>query len=165
MTRYAIGLGSNLGDRLSHLRSAHEALEPRATSGLYETAPVGGPEQGPYLNAVVVVETGATPMALLDRLQEIETAHHRERNTRWGPRTLDLDILSSDASPVSSSRLTIPHPQAHLREFVLRPLCDVWPDALVGPEGVTAEGALARLDDQGVELVARTWVGPDSRVG
>ena len=166
MTRYAIGLGSNLGERLVHLRRGVEALggvgRITALSGLYETEPVGGPDQDPYLNAVAVVETELSPHQLLERLLEIERAQGRERTARWGPRTLDLDIITSDGAPVTEKSLVVPHPRAHQREFVLRPLADVWPEASLSG-GVTAAEALERIENQGVDLLSRRWLR-DSRL-
>lgn len=161
MTRFAIGLGSNLGDRRAHLTAACRDLEEQfgdlVVSALYETAPVGGPEQGPFLNAVVVVETDVSPFAVLEVCQQIEQRHKRERQMHWGPRTLDLDIIATDGPPCSEDKLTIPHPRAGQREFVLRPLVDVWPDAEVIP-GATAKEALDVVDDQGVVLLTSDWL-------
>ena len=166
MTRYAIALGSNVGDRLSHLVDAVGALSGRlgsvSASSLYETMPVGGPEQDPFLNAVVVLERDLDAVRLLDICQEIEHAHGRERRQRWGPRTLDLDIVASDGPERDDEQLKIPHPRAGQREFVLRPLCDVWPDAPVG-DGMTASSALERVGDQGVDYLSSDWVPPVSR--
>lgn len=155
MTRYAIALGSNLGDRLANLNAGIAGIVAIGTvtgvSNVYETEPVGGPEQGRFLNAVAVVETDIAAHSLLDHLQEVETGALRERLARWGPRTLDLDIVASDGPPVESDRLVIPHRSAGEREFVLRPLCDVWDTADVG--GVAARDALERIASQGVELI------------
>ncbi|MFZ0013716.1 MAG: 2-amino-4-hydroxy-6-hydroxymethyldihydropteridine diphosphokinase [Acidimicrobiia bacterium] len=163
MTRYAIGMGSNLGDRLEHLVGAVEALsssvERVSLSSVFETEPIGGPDQDPFLNAVMVVETNLDAPDLLDRLQEIEADHDRQRKVRWGPRTLDLDIVATDGTPISSERLTIPHPRAAERAFVLRPLVEVWPDATVAP-GVSASDALARADGTGVDRLSAHWMPP-----
>lgn len=160
MTRYAIGLGSNEGDRLANLRLGLEGLESLGSvsgiSSLYETEPVGGPEQSPYLNAVVVLDSQLEPDALLSSLQEIEADAGRMRKVRWGPRTLDLDIVTSDGSRVQDDRLQIPHPRAREREFVLRPLAEIWQEADVGGE-VTAAQSLRQLDDQGVDRLRRHW--------
>lgn len=163
MTRYAIGLGSNEGDRLHHLARAVEEVggSARQVSSLYETEPVGGPDQGPFLNAVLVVESDLDPTEMLGHLQQIEAEHGRERRARWGPRTLDLDLIAADSGPLSTERLTLPHPRAAEREFVLRPLIEVWPEAPVGT-AITATTALDGLDDQGVDLLARSWVPPVS---
>ncbi|MFP4074370.1 MAG: 2-amino-4-hydroxy-6-hydroxymethyldihydropteridine diphosphokinase, partial [Actinomycetota bacterium] len=100
MTRYAIALGSNVGDRLGYLVAAAGALSERlgrvSASSLYETLPVGGPKQDPFLNAVVVVESDLDAGQVLEICQEIEHTRGRERQQRWGPRTLDLDIVTSD---------------------------------------------------------------------
>jgi len=160
VTRYAIGLGSNEGDRLANLRLGLEGLESLGSvsgiSSLYETEPVGGPEQSPYLNAVVVLDSQLEPDALLSSLQEIEADAGRMRKVRWGPRTLDLDIVTSDGSRVQDDRLQIPHPRAKEREFVLRPLAEIWQEADVGGE-VTAAQSLRQLDDQGVDRLRRHW--------
>jgi uracil phosphoribosyltransferase len=129
----AIGLGSNLGDRAAHLAAAAaavaEAVGPvTAVSSLYETAPVGGPDQGDYLNAVVLAETDLPPADVLERLLDIERGMGRERRERWGPRTIDLDILVYGERSVAVPGLTVPHPRMAERRFVLEPLAEVWPD-------------------------------------
>lgn len=133
--RAAIGLGANLGDRGAALQGALDALASAegvrvaAVSSLYETAPIGGPDgQGRYLNAAALLETTLAPHALLDLLQRVEADFHRERVVRWGPRTLDLDILFYGDAVIEDARLTVPHPRAHGRRFVLAPLADVAPD-------------------------------------
>lgn len=160
MTRYAIGLGSNEGDRLANLRFGLERLDSLGSvsgiSSLYETDPVGGPEQPPYLNAVVTLDSDLEPGPLLSALHEIEAEAGRVRKERWGPRTLDLDIIASDGPQVEAERLKIPHPRADEREFVLRPLAELWPEADVGCEATAAQG-LRELDDQGVDLLRRHW--------
>jgi 2-amino-4-hydroxy-6-hydroxymethyldihydropteridine diphosphokinase len=142
--RAFIGLGSNLGDRRAHLTAAVEGLElghdVTAVSPLYETAPVGGPEgQGPYLNLVVELETADSPRRLLERCQALEDAAHRERTVRWGPRTLDADVLWVDGEHVDEPDLTVPHPRLWQRRFALAPLADLAPD-LVTPAQVGAAG-------------------------
>lgn len=164
MTRYAIGLGSNIGDRLGYLQRACAGLAALGSdltvSPLYESAPVGGPEQDPYLNAVAVLETDLSPRQLLANLHELEQEAGRTREVRWGPRTLDLDIVALDGPPVSHPELTVPHPRAPEREFVLRPLADVWPEAPVAP-GMSAEQALSGSTPQAVDLLSRQWLGPN----
>jgi 2-amino-4-hydroxy-6-hydroxymethyldihydropteridine diphosphokinase len=161
MTRYAIALGSNQGARLDHLRRAVAELDRlgsvEVVSGVYETEPVGGPAQDPYLNAVAVLDTTAEPHDLLTSLHRIEAAHERAREVRWGPRTLDLDIVASDGKAVRAPDLEIPHPRAAERRFVLEPLCEVWPEATVG-KGLTAAAARALVSDQGVALLAVRWL-------
>ena len=157
MTRFAIALGSNVGARLDHLRRAVAELEQLgsvdAVSGFYETEPVGGPAQDTYLNAVAVLDTTSEPHDLLKALHRIEADHARVREVRWGPRTLDLDIVASDGEPVRDPDLEIPHPRAAERRFVLEPLCEVWPEAIVA-EGLTATTARTLVSDQDVTRLA-----------
>jgi len=168
MTRYAVAFGSNLGDRLGHLRSALADVarlgELAAVSGLYETTPIGGPEQGPFLNAVVVIDSGLDPEALLDGLGGIEDSHGRVRSETWGPRTLDLDIVTSDGPVVNTPDLQVPHLRARERRFVLEPLAEVWPHGSVG-DGETATAALTQVLDQEVELLLRHWDDPNQSSG
>lgn len=165
MTRYAIGLGSNQGDRLAHLRFGHEELTEIgtivSTSPLYETEPVGGPEQPPFLNAVVVFEAELAPSSLLSELQRIEAEAGRARTIRWGPRTLDLDIVAASGEPIAGPELEIPHPRADQRRFVLEPLAEIWPEADVG--GRSAAAALAELPDQGVDRLRTDWADDRDR--
>jgi len=135
MTRAFLGLGSNLGDRRALLRSAVEALgdEVRAVSAVYETDPVGGPEQGRFLNLVVELDTERTPLDLLARCHELEAAAERVRIERWGPRTLDVDVLWIDGVTLDTPELHVPHPRMFERRFVLAPLADLAPDLL--PDG------------------------------
>ncbi|HEU5150514.1 MAG TPA: 2-amino-4-hydroxy-6-hydroxymethyldihydropteridine diphosphokinase [Iamia sp.] len=141
--RVVLGLGSNLGDRSEHLRTAVAALGPEvaAVSDVYETAPVGGPEQGPYLNLVAVLDTDAEAGAVLARAQELEAAAGRVRVERWGPRTLDVDVLWIDGETIDRPDLVVPHPRMFERAFVLVPLADVAPD-LVPPDGPPADGVV-----------------------
>ncbi|HEV7524486.1 MAG TPA: 2-amino-4-hydroxy-6-hydroxymethyldihydropteridine diphosphokinase [Acidimicrobiia bacterium] len=145
MSRAYLALGSNLGDRAAHLQFAVDALvaadgaDVVGVSRVYETAPVGGPPQDAYLNAVVVVDTVLPPHALLELAQRIERDSHRVRAERWGPRTLDVDVLLYDDLRVDDPDLTIPHPRMAERGFVLAPLRDVAPglvDAAATWEGV-----------------------------
>ena len=131
MTRALLGLGSNVGDRLAHLRSAVASLSGViGVSDVYETDPVGGPEQGRFLNIVVAIETDLDARALLGVCHRIESAAGRVRDVRWGPRTLDVDILWMDGVTIDEDDLQIPHPRMWERRFVLRPLADVAPDVL-----------------------------------
>lgn len=168
MTRYFIGLGSNVGDRLGHLVGACQQIGERLGSwegsAIYETEPVGGPDQDPFLNAVVAVDSDLDPPALLDVLHVIEAGSGRERTVRWGPRTLDLDIVAWDGPPYSDDRLVIPHPRAAERAFVLAPLAERWPDAVVGPGGVNARRALGHVDRKGVDRLSGDWAPPVSKV-
>ena len=133
MSRAYLALGSNLGDRLAHLQSAVDGLDAAdgvdvvAVSRVYETEPVGGPPQDPYLNAVVAIETELDPYALLALAQRIERDAQRVRAERWGPRTLDVDVLLYDDVRLDDPDLTLPHPRMWERGFVLAPLRDVAP--------------------------------------
>jgi 2-amino-4-hydroxy-6-hydroxymethyldihydropteridine diphosphokinase len=133
--RAFLGLGSNLGDRRAHLREAVAALpDVVAVSPVYETSPVGGPEgQGPYLNCVVELQTELEPRELLAVAQRLEAAAGRERKERWGPRTLDVDVLLVDDLTVEEPDLVVPHPRMWERRFVLVPLADLAPELL--PDG------------------------------
>jgi 2-amino-4-hydroxy-6-hydroxymethyldihydropteridine diphosphokinase len=134
VSRAYLALGSNLGDRLAHLQYAVDALdgadgvEVVAVSRVYETAPVGGPPQDAYLNAVIATETGLEPHALLALGQRVERDAQRVRAERWGPRTLDVDVLLYDDLRLDDPELTLPHPRMWERGFVLAPLRDVAPD-------------------------------------
>jgi dihydroneopterin aldolase/2-amino-4-hydroxy-6-hydroxymethyldihydropteridine diphosphokinase len=124
-----VALGSNLGDRLAHLRFALGRLGEVRASSVWETAPVGGPDdQGPYLNMVAAFETTLDPWTLLARLHEIEADAGRRRDVHWGPRTLDLDLLFHDDTTVDGRHLVLPHPRISERRFVLEPLEEVAPD-------------------------------------
>jgi len=141
MTRAYLALGSNLGDRLAHLQGAVDALDAAdavavvGVSQVYETDPVGGPVQDDYLNAVVAVDTTLDPYALLDLAQALERDARRVRAERWGPRTLDVDILLYGDAARDDDRLTIPHPRMWSRGFVLAPLHDVAPELVTVPAG------------------------------
>jgi 2-amino-4-hydroxy-6-hydroxymethyldihydropteridine diphosphokinase len=132
--RAIIALGSNLGDRVAYLRFGLESLSNViAQSQVFETDPVGGPDnQGAYLNMVAIVDTDLDPFALLRRLLQIEADAHRVRVERWGPRTLDLDILFYDDYAINSEELTIPHPRFSERRFVLEPLAETFSDLFIG---------------------------------
>jgi 2-amino-4-hydroxy-6-hydroxymethyldihydropteridine diphosphokinase len=137
----ALAIGSNMGDSAVILQGAIDDLASVdgisivAVSPAYETDPVGGPEQDAYLNAVVLAFTELDPWALLAVTQSIEQHWHRERLVRWGPRTLDIDILAIDAETVDSDDLVVPHPRAHERAFVLVPWAEVAADALIPGHG------------------------------
>ncbi len=137
--RALLALGSNLGDRLGFLRDAVASLpDVVAVSDVYETPPVGGPSQGPYLNCVVRLETLLGARDLLDEARRRENEAGRERIERWGPRSLDVDVLWVDGEEVDEPDLEVPHPRMFERAFVLVPLFDVAPDLLPdGPEGVS----------------------------
>ncbi|NNC41520.1 MAG: 2-amino-4-hydroxy-6-hydroxymethyldihydropteridine diphosphokinase [Acidimicrobiia bacterium] len=157
MPRAAIGLGSNLGDRTRLIQNAVSAIAQCGhsirMSSLYETDPIGGPDQGPYLNAVVTIETDLPPVTLLERCFEIERSAGRERGDRWGPRTLDLDLLLYGDAAIDEEGLTVPHPRMTERRFVLEPLIEVWPDAVL-PDGTRLSTFLGSVADQGVSREA-----------
>jgi 2-amino-4-hydroxy-6-hydroxymethyldihydropteridine diphosphokinase len=128
--RAFLGLGSNLGDRWANLRGAVHALpDVVARSSVYETEPIGGPDdQGPYLNAVVELSTERTARQLLEAGAAAEAAAGRVRTVRWGPRTLDVDVLWIDGVTVAEADLVVPHPRLWERAFVLVPLAELAPD-------------------------------------
>jgi len=135
--KYVIALGSNLGDRQSILIHAIDSIkliaEVIAVSSFYDTNPVGGPDQPNYLNGVMIVNSEKLPEELLKLLQEIENSAGRTREIKWGARTLDLDLISAGEIQMETEFLTLPHPRAHERAFVLQPWIEIEPDgAIVG---------------------------------
>ena len=158
--RAYIGIGGNLDDPLLQMRRAFRALRELpasrcvACSPLYRSAAVGGPSGQPdYLNAAAALDTTLAPDELLTALQAIETAQGRTRTVRWGPRTLDLDLLLYDQLVLDEPRLTLPHPRLHERVFVLYPLYDIAPDLEIPGHGLLIDlltkfpqTALVRLD-------------------
>ena len=154
-----IGLGSNLEYPRKQLQRAFAELDRlpethlAARSSLYRSAPLGYPDQPEFVNAVAKVATALTPQALLQALLKIEHEHGRERTFRNAPRTLDMDILLYDDMQLHEHGLTIPHPQMHLRAFVLQPLLEIAPD--IGIPGIgRAAAAFERCRDQVLEAVA-----------
>ncbi|MFJ3667547.1 2-amino-4-hydroxy-6-hydroxymethyldihydropteridine diphosphokinase [Streptomyces sp. NPDC090106] len=155
--RAVIALGSNLGNRLETLQGAIDALEDtpgvrvKAVSPVYETEPWGvEPDSQPsYFNAVVVVKTTLPPSSLLERAHAVEEAFHRVREEHWGARTLDVDIVAYADVVSADPHLTLPHPRAHQRAFVLVPWHDVDPQAQLPGHGPVA-GLLTALADDGV---------------
>lgn len=139
MNEVYLSLGSNLGDRKAQLQEAVRLLQTNPSisnikmSSIYETAPVGYLDQHAFLNLVIRLETSLSPLELLDICQEIEQALHRERLVRWGPRTVDLDVLLYGQEQLGTERLTIPHPRMYERAFVLVPLQELMP-SLILPE-------------------------------
>src|SRR5512140_3741105 len=156
--RAAVALGSNLDDPEAHVRRAFAdlALVPHtwvlARSSLHRTAPVGYANQPHFVNACALVETRLPARELLDELLAIEKRHGRVREIPNGPRTLDLDIVLYGGSTIDEPGLTVPHPRAHERAFVLAPLLDVWPDATIPGHGKARE-CLARVNDQAIERI------------
>ena len=148
-------MGSNLGDRLGTLQGCVHAIsglpetDVLAVSPVYETAPVGGPAQPDYLNAVLIVATGLTPQDLLAATQRIEAGFGRIRAERFGPRTLDIDLIAYDDLTMDTLELALPHPRALERAFVLLPLAELVPERHIS--GVRIKDALARADQTGIE--------------
>jgi 2-amino-4-hydroxy-6-hydroxymethyldihydropteridine diphosphokinase len=156
--RAVLSLGSNLGDRLAMLQGGLDALAAAAgrvvaVSPVYETDPVGGPEQADFLNAVVLVETELDAHALLVVAHAAEARHARVRDQRWGPRTLDVDLVALGDTVIEDADLVVPHPRAAQRAFVLVPWCAVDSEAAF-PDGRRAAELLAGLDVAGVRLRA-----------
>ena len=129
-----LGLGSNLGDRIATLQRAVDllgrdpAIRVTRSSRIWETEPLGGPDQPDFLNAVVEVSTELEPHDLLSACNRVEVALGRTREVRWGPRTIDIDILLIDALAIDDPALTVPHPRLHQRAFALMPLLELTPD-------------------------------------
>lgn len=144
--RVVLALGSNLGDRLENLQGAVDALFDApgldfvAVSPVYETAPVGAPDQPDYLNAVLSAETALPARAILERAHGVEEVFQRVREQRWGPRTLDVDVIACGDEVSDDPGLTLPHPRAHERAFVLAP----WHDIEAGAE-IPGRGRVADL--------------------
>jgi 2-amino-4-hydroxy-6-hydroxymethyldihydropteridine diphosphokinase len=150
VTRTFLSLGSNLGDRRALLRDAIESLpDVVAVSSVYETDPVGGPQQGPYLNVVVQLDTDLTPHRLLGLCHRIEAAANRVRGERWGPRTLVVDIVWMDVVTISDEQLTLPHPRWRDRRFVLVPLRELAPDLVSATDIDLAEGRVWPVEPLG----------------
>lgn len=159
MIRVYLALGSNLADPLHQVHSALNALAAVpdttlvATSSLYRTPPYGPPDQPDFLNAAVALDTGLSPDAFLDHTQRIELEQGRVRKAhRWGPRTLDLDIMLFGTQTINTSRLTVPHYDMHQRAFMLLPLLEIAP-ALCLPDGTPLAELLAALDSSSI----RRW--------
>jgi len=148
-----LALGSNLGDRLANLQAGLDALAAStgitalAVSGVFETSPVGGPDQPDYLNAVLLADSGLPARTVLDWCQAAEQARGRLRTVRWGPRTLDIDIIACGDEVSSDPALTLPHPRAHQRAFVLVPWHDADPDARLPGFGPVADLLTAAGED------------------
>ena len=146
MTRAFLGLGSNLGDRVAHLRAAVESLVDTASvSTVYETDPVGGPNQDRYLNIVVELDTDLDARGLLGVCRRLEAAAMRTRDVRWGPRTLDVDVLWVDGETVDDDELTVPHPRMWERRFVVAPLLELAPDLVPDNWELDAQGRVDHL--------------------
>ena len=150
-----LALGSNLGERQGILQGGVDAIAGiegvrlTGVSPVYETVPVGGPPQPDYLNAVVLAVVAIPSRDLLDRLHEVEAAFDRARLVRWGPRTLDIDIITVAGEHSDDPDLTLPHPRAHERAFVLAPWHDADPDAVLPGYGRVAD-LLTGIDQTGI---------------
>lgn len=153
-----LALGANLGDREETLASAvralagHPQIHITGVSPVAETQPVGGPDQPTYLNAVVTADVTLSAHALLDAVHEIEADHGRVRIERWGPRTLDIDIIDFGGTLLSDPDLILPHPRAGERAFVLAPWQLLEPDAVLPGAGKVADLAVAAADAGGLRM-------------
>ncbi len=141
--RALLSLGANLGDRKAHLAAAlrllqaHPAIELRAVSWCYETEPVGGVDQPPFLNLAAEIETALAPLELLNAAKDIEERLGRVESVHWGPRDIDIDIVLCGDHIIESARLTVPHPEFRRRAFVLCPMTEIAPDAVDPVTGKT----------------------------
>lgn len=156
LTKVVYSVGSNLGDRLSNLQGAVDAIRDTPdvivvdTSSVYESDSVGGPTGSPsFLNLVIVAETTLDPRTLLERAQAIEDAYGRVRTEHWGPRTLDVDLIMVGKTQLDQADLKLPHPRAHERSFVLLPWSEVDAGGAVPGRGTVAD-LLATVDVSGV---------------
>lgn len=151
MTTAYLSLGSNKGHREEYLQQAiknlhnHSEIEVIVSSSVYETKPVGYTDQADFLNLVIQVETTLAPLKLLDYVQQIEIKLDRTREIRWGPRTIDIDIILFGDKEIESKRLTVPHPRFHERAFVLSPLADLTDEVIY--DGKTAVELLTELPE------------------
>lgn len=153
MKTAAIALGSNMGDRLGNLRQAVHLLENQrirvtTRSDVFETNPVGVENQRRFLNACILVQTDLSPLELLAETQRVETQLGRARDVRWGPRTIDLDILLFDKMIVNEETLVIPHPRMTERAFVLVPLAQICPGRLHPGTGETIAALAEKIRDE-----------------
>ena len=146
MSRAFLSLGSNMGDSWTLLREAVSSLDSVvAVSPVYRTEPVGGPDQEPFLNIVIELDTDLSARELLGVCHRLESAANRVRTIRWGPRTLDVDIIWIDGVTISESDLEVPHPRMRSRRFVMAPLADLAPDVAGSDWADRAEGHVDRV--------------------
>lgn len=155
----AIALGSNMGDSQKTLESALQRLDEiphiqvKSYSSWYKTTPIG-PSQAEFLNGCAVLEVGLAPHDLLNTLLKIEDEFGRVRQERWGPRTLDLDLILYDNLVLNTPNLTIPHPEMLNRAFVLVPLAEIAPNMIEPQSGLSIRELLAKVEQSGVTLLA-----------
>ena len=155
-----IGFGSNIGDRRAHIQNAIHALSKtegitlKKISSIYKTDPVGYEAQAQFLNGVAAVQTDLPPLSLLRTLKDIEAVVGRQNRIRWGPREIDLDILIYGDLRLQTEKLVIPHPEMHLRRFVLAPLAEIAPDLVHPVFQETVQTLLDRLEDDKSALKA-----------
>lgn len=161
MPQVFLALGGNLGDPVATVQAgvaaltAHPALEVTACSSLYRTPPLGPPGQPDYINAALAADTELVPEALLDVCQGVENTYGRTRDgERWGPRTLDVDILLYADRTIDTARLVVPHPRMHERAFVLLPLAEIDAERVIPGHGSVA-ACLAAVDQDGIERLAK----------
>ena len=152
MTTCALALGSNMGNRLDNMRRAVALMKPlgevTARSAVYETPPWGVEEQPRFLNACVLLETGAPPKMLLEKFKEIEQAVGRVGRERWGPREIDIDILTYGGEVINDEELTVPHPMMRERAFVLVPLSEIAPGMKIPPDNCEVSGIARRIREK-----------------
>ena len=153
-----IGFGSNIGDRLKHIQNAIHALSKTEgitllkISSVYKTDPIGYEAQGEFLNGVIAIQTTLSPLSLLHTLKDIETVVGRQHRIRWGPREIDLDLLIYGDLCLQTEQLVVPHPEMHLRRFVLVPLAEIAPDLVHPVFQETVQTLCNHLeDDQSVQ--------------
>ena len=160
MPEVVLSIGANLGDRFAALQSVVDAMPAKFSnirvSRVFETAPWGLEDQPSFLNAAVIAQTAMNPYEVLEFAQQCEAEAHRIRDIRWGPRTLDVDVIAYDALEQSDPVLTLPHPRAHERAFVLACIADL--DPAWELHGATAQQLLAQIDQDGVVPVEQLLV-------
>lgn len=161
MTVAYISFGSNMGDKVESLRQAvsflqqHPSIEVTKVSSIYDTDPVGYEDQDLFMNLVVEVKTSLGAESLLDACQEIEQQLKRVRLIRWGPRTMDLDIILYGDEIIETERLIVPHPRMHERAFVLVPLAEIAPNVIQPVENTSITELLAQVGEEGVRLFSK----------
>jgi 2-amino-4-hydroxy-6-hydroxymethyldihydropteridine diphosphokinase len=151
MPKAVISIGSNLGDRIGNCRKALEEISGFAeilkVSSVYETGPVGNVDQPDFINCAAEIETALPPEELLNRMREAEDRLGRVRHERWGPRTIDIDLIFYDGLTLDTPDLKLPHPQAHLRRFVLEPVSEITPGKIHPVFGITVRELCEKLGD------------------